>query len=358
MEKHSLKDYYVKASEALTRRVGKLSRGIKRSRRKETVQVSYQDGLPPFFNLSDDVIYYLIKAIPPADGAALAVTCKAIWFIIGGSPGVRKLIENKKDRVSLLARLEIFFPQHVLCHQCAVFHRRQKLNRHISFQPRPCDEVNRPIKFWDCFYHLPFSLAKEVMNRHRYGKDYGCPISEIGCCAGELGCPEHFRFRRLFGSAKIVNGNLVLQTDQYAVLCGKEGPVLPSANFFHSRNGTFPTLLFSKIRGKRECTFMRCPDCSSEFRLLVDRVEGKNLVRQRITTWINAGACETPYDPQWISAAGCQCAGLRDCHRITPEDSLYLSHYNDRPPSDQKRGFLNLSWRDFRPDPFLFGISF
>ncbi|PGH03680.1 hypothetical protein GX51_03944 [Blastomyces parvus] len=360
MEKQSLKNYYIKASNALAKRVGKLSLGINRinRRRKETVQVSYQNGLPAFFNLSDDVIYYLIKTIPPADGAALALTCKAIWSIIGGSAGIRKLVENKEDRISLLARLEIFLPQHVLCHQCAVFHRRQKLTRHTPFEPRPCDDVNKRIKFWDFCFHLPFSLAKEVMNRHRYGKEYGCSITEITRVAWELGCPEHFRFRRLLARAKVVNGDLILQTNPYAVLCGCEGPVLPSADYFHSRNGMVPTLLFSETPGKRECTFIRCPDCSSEFRLLVEMLEGKNLVRQRITTCINAGTCETPYDPRWILAADCQCAGLRDSHRIRPEDSFYLSHYNDKPPSQEKRGFSKLSWKGIRPDPFLFGMEF
>ncbi|KKZ60698.1 hypothetical protein EMCG_04625, partial [[Emmonsia] crescens] len=79
-----------------------------------------------------------------------------------------------------------------------------------------------------------------------------------------------------------------------------------------------------------EFEFIRCSHCSTEFRVVIDKAETRKLAYTRITVWVNAGAWEPSYDTQWRLAASCHSASLHASYSISPEDSLYLSHFDRR----------------------------
>ncbi|KAK2787960.1 hypothetical protein FQN52_006966 [Onygenales sp. PD_12] len=178
-----------------------------------------------------DIIYYLGTSdyLSLVDKSSLALVCKNFWNVLNGPKVLQPLrrpavgvgltdneAQAKEQRLEFLQRLEIQFPKHLLCHHCVTFHLRPKpawrTPQDLSIIGR-CDMENGVLfSTWGSLPLLPFTLAQEIMNRHRYGDEYGhYLVTDLG-----FNFPFYRRHaddsRYSFGG-RIINDELVVKID-------------------------------------------------------------------------------------------------------------------------------------------------
>jgi hypothetical protein len=188
---------------------------------------------------------------------------------------------------------------------------------------------------------LPFSRAQEVMNYHRFGPSYGCPIGDIEYIAE--GGPEYiFRWQeRCLFSAKIVNNELIVKLERSGAFRLDDSSAKEKAlSVFRDTLGPWcpaPPLGGQPIES-RAGLFVRCNSCGCEKRwILALACEGKPGYGEiRRTAWLNLGACESPYDMKWLRATGSGRPGGVGYSHIDPAQSFYMKYFDDRSPHQLK----------------------
>ncbi|EFQ98591.1 hypothetical protein MGYG_01617 [Nannizzia gypsea CBS 118893] len=146
---------------------------------KDEVYLSSDDQLqekessrPPIHQINDDVLYYLANSILPLDdAAAFALTCRATYRATNG----RRVLQRLEDRSALyrarfLERLELDFPDHVLCYVCGKFHGRL---REGLLGLTSCDRNTNQLEYAPGFRYLYYRQIKEISNHYRLGPRYG-----------------------------------------------------------------------------------------------------------------------------------------------------------------------------------------
>ncbi|PGH00066.1 hypothetical protein AJ79_08337 [Helicocarpus griseus UAMH5409] len=211
------------------------------------------------------------------------------------------------------------------------FHRRQAIRFNSPFRSTICDEENGSIIGYEFSHHdiyVPFRVAKEIMNRYRYGKEHGCPETDLDFNFPDTR-PENWRSRRrLLLNAKIVNGELILKVDQSSLIPYKYTDSLRSWVWLDvPKHGISETECFPDILEKgRDFAFVR--------------------------SWLNVGSCKAPSDVKWRLAVCCSATSLSDFCSIDPEDSLYAHCFYDRSPRQLKEQLSKLLWGNNWADPF------
>ncbi|PGH23491.1 hypothetical protein AJ80_02445 [Polytolypa hystricis UAMH7299] len=293
------------------------------------------DNPPPFLaDLPNDILYYILTTIPPADAAALALSCKFLWALLGGSRRFKPLLKEDKDRVSLLRRLEVYYPKHILCYRCVKFHPRQKplFWRPRSWRPK-LRQCNRVIGD-DKLLCIPFEKAKEVMNHHRYGEKYGHPANILDFNVSN----SPYSGTRV--TAKIVSGQLIIMYDTPSWLPHDDMKRVAHEHFGCS----------SQKDGRSCCNYPddymqteknimmwgRCTCCASEYRLTINAMHSKEFGEFGMTRWRNLGACDDPFSDEWRCAVDKGWHSCRCNFDIRPEDSLYSTHFDDTSPFHEK----------------------
>ncbi|EFE45027.1 hypothetical protein TRV_00189 [Trichophyton verrucosum HKI 0517] len=125
----------------------------------------------PVHSLSADILYYLVVSfLPLVDTASLALICKAAFVAVDGTRVLQELRAEPSYRINFLQRLELEFPDHILCYLCVKFHRRLR----DIWQPwLPCESGRGLIHFGQWKFLFPYTYAKEVVNHHRFGPRHG-----------------------------------------------------------------------------------------------------------------------------------------------------------------------------------------
>ncbi|KAK2813446.1 hypothetical protein FQN50_000762 [Emmonsiellopsis sp. PD_5] len=268
-----------------------------------------------------DIIYYLGTSdyLSPADKASLALVCKNFWNVLNGHKVLRQLgratvgvgwtvkeEQVNQPRLDFLQRLEIQFPKRLLCYPCATFHRCRKpawySEYYFSYVSR-CDMQNGTLRNADYRPILPFTLAQEIMNRHRYGDDYGySPLTDLEFdprLAYREGREARYSFR-----ARIINDELVVKID-YAVLFRndslKDKTDALQWIFYQctSLGYDWPDYRADLRKQAKECRSVRCQECLTEARLIVDPTYSTKRGEVWLTKYINLGPCSNPFDPKW-----------------------------------------------------------
>jgi hypothetical protein len=323
--------------------------------------------LPLIYKLPRDIICYLgNEVLPPADRAAFALTGKAFWISLDGEKLLERLDPNteenkqqaklKQDRLDFLWRLQHRYPKHLLCSHCAIFHRRQKDSTWDPVGISPCDVKNGIFRDSNVSLFLPFSYAQEVMNRHRYGRAYGCPASDIEYnhdCNNEAArqyadvAIRGWRERRRL-SARVINNELVVKIDLSRLFLFHDDVTKAGATgILHrgigSHSGGEPwRRQREELKGKEDASLhFRCRKCECELRCKVmDPGYYGEYGEVRISMWLTLGSCETPHDPKWLRAIQrCQ-LGYNQCYRIDPAESLYARYFDDASPYRAKVKWL------------------
>ncbi|OAL69377.1 hypothetical protein A7D00_6496 [Trichophyton violaceum] len=125
----------------------------------------------PVHSLSADILYYLVVSfLPLVDTASLALTCKSAFIAVDGTRVLQELRAEPSYRIKFLQRLELGFPDHILCYFCVKFHRRLR----DIWQPQvPCHSERGLMHFGQWKFLFPYRYAKEVVNHYRFGPRHG-----------------------------------------------------------------------------------------------------------------------------------------------------------------------------------------
>lgn len=300
----------------------------------------------PIHSLSADILYYLVVSfLPQVDTASLALTCKAAFIAVDGTRVLQELRAEPSYRIKLLQRLELEFPDHILCYSCIKFHRRL---RGIWHSPIPCDFTRGEITFGRLKSHVFYRYAKEILNHYRFGPRYGrsehevlpqtlCPIFEpdndvkgVDCidikCV-DKGSGINLKFRRYVW----VEYNL-------------SNPVSEKrAKFMASTS--YPHLWSSRDMGDHlieelSPTCYRCEWCGAEREYSVIHLCDKpGYAAIRSTLWESVGQCENTEEGVWYHV--CKGFFVKDENRYIPINQCELTHLHDFvdrvAPTDRER---------------------
>ncbi|PGH06136.1 hypothetical protein GX51_02523 [Blastomyces parvus] len=191
-------------------------------------------------------------------------------------------------------------------------------------------------------FRLPSRKAHLVMQAHRLGPEHGLPPSAMNFHS-HLACRKLNTSISLRCTATIVTGALLLKLDV------AKRPINPSFHA-HLQLGVLDNMVpdvsvkfasgvggcFSRRRaGADECVFIRYPASDVEVRAAVVTDPRTKVRDMRVTLWCNLGACESPIDQKRENNAGSyhDPSLLGDGRIISPEESLYMKHFDDTSPS-------------------------
>ncbi|KKZ59132.1 hypothetical protein EMCG_05466 [[Emmonsia] crescens] len=186
-------------------------------------------------------------------------------------------------------------------------------------------------------FRLPSKKAQEIMQAHRLGQDHGRPVTDLdfqGCIAClKLNTSVYFR-----SNATIVNDELILKLD-----VAKEAinPSLKACLQIGLLDNIIPEiyLKFSKFcfdqGGEDSTLFIQYPHSNAEVRAAIVTNPETNVRDMRVTLWCSLGTCEDADDHQLDNNAGFyhDPALFGDFRTISPEESLYMKHFDDTSPS-------------------------
>ncbi|EEP76060.1 predicted protein [Uncinocarpus reesii 1704] len=311
--------------------------------------------LPPIYRLSQDLILYLLESLPPPDAAAFALTSQAVWRALGGLPDFRKLVSqiDQGERRAFLSRLEQYYPNHVYCSQCIIFHKQDK-KRYVC-RPHPFgneifgDLTVRDVRFERLDIHVPFLKAKEIMNRHRYGEPHGClpTVMDFNCrirCLNFKHKEEYSDPPRYFSlTARSAHDKLLLRADVSVFIRPKDFEVNKSSVIVSSLydsthmqrpGGAWKSLLESFAGSNESTLFVRCSSCLAEMRCIVNTQKNQKYYEIRNTTWHNLGPCRDSFDRKWRTETEHCCDDSSNA--ISPAESFYLAHFDDKASSQLK----------------------
>jgi hypothetical protein len=229
--------------------------------------------LPTILRAPVDILYYIgsSDALSVADKAALALTCKAFWAVLDGRELLEKLRHKAliEERLSLLERLEVWFPNHTLDLDGFFYlpYSEGKRPHRVTWTP---ESATISFRLW---------RIQQVMKRHRLGKKYGLPIKDAELSSQNDGCTVSVR-------AAIIDDELVMRFDMSRLTLrrtykemGSRFPLLRSAVGV----GGIPT--------KLEEVFGKCDVCSDEFRWACNPLYGARHCEETSTIWRNVGKC-------------------------------------------------------------------
>ncbi|EEH06280.1 hypothetical protein HCBG_05596 [Histoplasma capsulatum G186AR] len=186
-------------------------------------------------------------------------------------------------------------------------------------------------------FRLPSRKAQLIMQAYRLGHDNGCTTNDLSfhgwfACV-KLNTAIYFR-----SNAKIVDGQLILKLDV------SKRAINPSFKA-HLQIGVLDNMIpemylkFSKFsfnqRSADSTVFIHYPNSDAEVRATMTTNPQTKVRDMRVTLWCNLGGCESPFDSRRDNNAGSyhDPTLLGDCRTISPEESLYMKHFNDTSPS-------------------------
>ena len=265
--------------------------------------------IPKIYEVPRDVLLCVVDKLAPADVAALALSSKAMLNTLGHQA---LKIDNKDDRRDLLRRFEHRYPDHLLCHQCGVFHLRRRRPRDpVLLYARwhhgipACDRQSGCFVNFSTALSISFSLVQEVMNRHRYGREHGLDLRVMRF--DEPRHPEYFQTR-----AKIFRGQLyliiqermqTLRTDDDVESIVRRTEIRYCRHFSSRTIWPFPEHILHSLAqqgGLKQTVYLQCLECSTLVQLQLRRrsiLSPSNCITT--TAWYRLGPCTNPFDPQW-----------------------------------------------------------
>ncbi|OAX80330.1 hypothetical protein ACJ72_05337 [Emergomyces africanus] len=201
-----------------------------------------------------------------------------------------------------------------------------------SFHPK--DELEIPPV---AGFRLPSRKAQEIMQAYRSGQEHGRPVTDLdaqGFMASiMLNTSVYFRC-----NATIVNGELIIKIDVAKRAINTSFKAYLQVGLL---DDIFPEiyLKFSKFcfnqAGDDSTLFIQYPNSNAEVRAAMITNPETKVRDMRVTLWCNLGACEEAHEPQRDNNAGNyhDPALFGDFRTISPEESLYMKHFDDTSPS-------------------------
>ncbi len=308
----------------------------------------------------------VISKLEIADLAAVALSCKAFkeylgtesWDLLGKD-------ENREQRLAFLPRLDKELPNHLLCFDCAVYHRRTQQG-HEMLRPAnvlnpvyECPNASNPNKINPRIRItmgrvLPFTFQQLVMRAERFAPQYGITADSLSARYKDKdGSGSNWSHQRRF---QVVKGHLMMRVASqcfapaglppsgerhllysredfvpYFSVCPhwRDGVLLPSVKCALSHipkppdgGGVNRVVKDAKLHFNphnpiivlcENCRPMRrCPECATEYLIEIRMMEDKSdpdptkLFKQAlvVTRWSDLGDGVSPLSPEWAACTG------------------------------------------------------
>ncbi|EGE79728.1 hypothetical protein BDDG_02669 [Blastomyces dermatitidis ATCC 18188] len=186
-------------------------------------------------------------------------------------------------------------------------------------------------------FRLPSRKAQLIMQAYRFGQEHGCPVSDLNF-QGWLACVKLNTTVYFRSNARIVDGELILKLD---VAKRAINPSFKAYLQIGVLDNMIPELYmkFSKFcfdqHGADSNVFIQYPNSDAEVRATMITDPRTKVRDMRVTLWCNLGECESPIDQRRDNNAGSyhDPSLMGGCRIISPEESLYLKHFDDKLPS-------------------------
>ena len=160
---------------------------LKRRRKLPTI---HPPPRPPFLQLPEPILVFLLRTLPGPAAANLSLTCRTLWALAGAaSADVRplsQLLTTRDERWEFLRPQQAHKRNRVLCYECARFHRRE--------YPQTTVECYRDRCYWfryDFYDTIEFMRVADMMHGQRYG--YGSGPNNVGFSPSDF----EYNFREL-----------------------------------------------------------------------------------------------------------------------------------------------------------------
>ncbi|KAF1986302.1 hypothetical protein K402DRAFT_446535 [Aulographum hederae CBS 113979] len=309
-------------------------------------------------SLSPELWKYASTFMSPHDAASLVMANKIFLNKLGKEP-LETLNEpdNFQHKTLLLSHYDYLYPLHLLCPQCAIFHRRtrrgdEKWKAEYTLNPLfNCPKTRDTVLPRTRVVHgryLPFHFAQLVLRARKFGDPYGIPIDRL---SRRINCADSkwnhtLRFHIFKGhllmrsvSSCIADPNLTATAERmllydrmhftpYFSVCAhwRDGDLMkltkcalshiprpPQSVRAQLKQGPKVSLAAMNpnfiVRGCEQCRPMhRCPECPSEYLIEVRMVEDKSPdahFRFRhaivVTRWADLGDGKSPYREEWAA---------------------------------------------------------
>jgi len=297
--------------------------------------VSHLESLPPA------ITSYLFSQLPPSTLAVLSLTSQTLRRKIS-KPIDPFFVLNKKgmeyERAKfLVTALDRFYPEHLICYACGVFHARWKVEitkwrkKCRKVPAVPCKHAESQLMSEFMSHRRPFSwlAVYETMRSHRHSPDLGSKKLHFTCEA-----PTEFRWWH--DSLTIfVHGRLLLRDrwyqpvnlqenltqqlgyDDTRLFCPHSGELF---NGLHMREAFHGAVNHVRKPENIHCGFTykrhRCPICPTEITIDIQPHSGfdgrfnwtKTLpcppASEHVLSfsrYVDFGACIAPDEKEWIS---------------------------------------------------------
>ncbi|KAH8646558.1 hypothetical protein BGZ60DRAFT_553657 [Tricladium varicosporioides] len=315
-----------------------------------------------FASLPNNIWNRISLTLNPADTACLALTSKTLRIRIGYDPWeILELPQNREHKISFLVRLDSYYPDHLLCYPCLIYHRRtqkgeEKLKGNIILNPIfNCpwakEPLPLPLKLRIAPGHsLPFSFVQLVLRAQHNGCEYGIPAQSLArrwkCRESEWSHHSSYYYSKGHLLMRVVSKSFAqpcLPPSGLRYLLYSREDYWPYFSVCaHWRDGELMNLckcalshipkpketiaqqlqrgpqLSMSLRNAnpivtlcKDCRPMRrCPECPTEYLIDIkfeeDRNDPNNRFKQAIviTRWSDLGDGTTPMTPEWAAVNG------------------------------------------------------
>ncbi|KAK2808913.1 hypothetical protein FQN49_008661 [Arthroderma sp. PD_2] len=313
----------------------------------------------PIYSLNDDVLYYLATSILPLqDAAALALTSTATFRAMGGRK-ILKEIQSQPiiSRVDFLQRLELDFPDHVLCYRCATFHSRLSEDPWTQVrQKSECDFESDSMEFHPDMFCLPYRHAREIANHYRLGPRYGRSEGKLlphypyvdSRPQSDTTAVHHLDFKCI---DKGVDFNLILRRStqvEYNFTIPKSRTEARFSALGHTVH-IWDEFEENDLAEELLPSCYRCGWCGAERQFSITYLRNKpEYAVFRSTLWESVGHCKNTDSDLWKHI----CSPLNRRVNYTPirqSELMYEREFIDEMPDIPSKGFHDSSFRKLVP---------
>lgn len=264
-----------------------------------------------------EIWQYIASYLPIVSAASLAL-CNRYLFKVLGTRYWHELSTKPALKVEFLSNFEKDLPNHWICYNCAVFHRRHPdQESRWDFFIRDFKQLYDPPCVTKNWVHVGWAdigikqyQVQLAMNRHRYGLSHGIPVESF-YHPWSTKSEQQSLDKSYFMRARIVNDEFILCYRRRFRLRKNSGryPI----DFIQDRFGDVPLLpnwpssidtvsfdrLLHYVYPNTRSGFEGCRNSATEFHVEILDEAGSPFRDVIVSVWKNLGSGKAPPDSTW-----------------------------------------------------------
>ena len=288
-----------------------------RCRPQPTPAIVRTDHDAPIYRLPPELIQHIAAFLQPSSASIFVLSNKHFLAILG----TQFLKVKKPYKLQYLKAIQEQVPNHLICHACVSFHPRRahRSGRGWFAEPKCFHEAGKFNYGLRGRFSLLFPDIQQIMNRRRFGENYGFSTKEISykragkmetthSWSGETSCSLSIEKT---AEAKFSGNNLLLRTEsrcKFPWFNAQAKMIAIYAPINFCPHISDKELNFSSF-SRRKKTYAKCSVCDSEFRIKINHVD--SFLKEVCTTsWYTLGSWRDPFDSdnlQWLALTTGRC---------------------------------------------------